>query len=543
MRPSGDIGLKKNDKIYYIRRKDNQVKILGKFVDLEQIEHLAEEIDAVSSSVCIYSKKKDMLIGNLILFLAIKEGLAEKDVKIAVLSKVNSRLPRNGLFLKCVFLKEAPLNSHGKKDRLKLQRMVEDKPPEINFSEFANFDDFLLSLFESVIHWQSSDFNMYDKRKSFIENGGDSFSALFLESQICEYFRFLSHDDAKFTLLYDRIISSNFEELIEYLKMELGKREKQGFFYRKSDHQEVTGQLEGELERLEPQSDPLGRLERQEMVPSQGRSHSEMAMKEAGTSERGTCWNKKYRQVEDTEYHLARSDWNFVQARKRKHAQYEQKRADAKQKFVESPLSIINHRPFLCQANHQSKFCSDEIYSSEGTETDPKTLLNSREVAVKGDLISINHDTSIGSNCDLPQYNCNSNSTMQCAEDPLFHKNVDIMDCYCSVTRGSKYSVCDCCISRGFKSACPSIVTNLTAESLTLIKKNWVFDTSKCVDASPLIVCSGDHFSCIVYIGSHSHFFYAINTDDGSVVWKIKLGDRVESSAAISKDGKTIIVG
>lgn len=72
----------------------------------------------------------------------------------------------------------------------------------------------------------------------------------------------------------------------------------------------------------------------------------------------------------------------------------------------------------------------------------------------------------------------------------------------------------------------------------------WRLDTGKCVDASPLVVIpSVDKSSATVYIGSHSHGVVAVDLHTGMVKWEQILGDRIESSACISKCGNFIAVG
>lgn len=72
----------------------------------------------------------------------------------------------------------------------------------------------------------------------------------------------------------------------------------------------------------------------------------------------------------------------------------------------------------------------------------------------------------------------------------------------------------------------------------------WKVDTSKCVDASPLLV---QDKSCdsqkTVYIGSHSGKFFAICFLTGRVLWEKQLTDRVESSACLSTCGQFVTVG
>ncbi len=47
----------------------------------------------------------------------------------------------------------------------------------------------------------------------------------------------------------------------------------------------------------------------------------------------------------------------------------------------------------------------------------------------------------------------------------------------------------------------------------------------------------------MVYIGSHSHRFSAISLETGNEIWSKMLGDRIESSACLSKCVKYVIVG
>ncbi|KAM9086010.1 beta-alanine-activating enzyme isoform 5-T8 [Megaptera novaeangliae] len=72
----------------------------------------------------------------------------------------------------------------------------------------------------------------------------------------------------------------------------------------------------------------------------------------------------------------------------------------------------------------------------------------------------------------------------------------------------------------------------------------WRSDTGKCVDASPLVVIPAvDKSSATVYIGSHSHRMMAVDLYSGKVKWEQILGDRIESSACVSKCGNFIVVG
>lgn len=113
----------------------------------------------------------------------------------------------------------------------------------------------------------------------------------------------------------------------------------------------------------------------------------------------------------------------------------------------------------------------------------------------------------------------------------------------------------------------------------------WKVDTHKCVDASPLLVrmTASRHAKdaittatgavtmdtntvakdmsdvvmetgtdstvtvempeAVIYVGSHSHLFMALEWLTGRVLWGAELGGRVESSAAASTCGQFVIVG
>ncbi|XP_055444620.1 beta-alanine-activating enzyme isoform X4 [Bubalus kerabau] len=101
------------------------------------------------------------------------------------------------------------------------------------------------------------------------------------------------------------------------------------------------------------------------------------------------------------------------------------------------------------------------------------------------------------------------------------------------------------------KSEDPSCVVEVSEEEIPVIRAEkmefrvrWRSDTGKCVDASPLVVIPAiDKSSATVYIGSHSHRMIAVDLYSGKVKWEQILGDRIESSACVSKCGNFIVVG
>lgn len=62
---------------------------------------------------------------------------------------------------------------------------------------------------------------------------------------------------------------------------------------------------------------------------------------------------------------------------------------------------------------------------------------------------------------------------------------------------------------------------------------NWVFATKGAVTASPALSEDGS----TLYVGSADRFFYALNTEDGSEKWRVKLPGPIQASATIGEDG------
>ncbi|XP_066532812.1 beta-alanine-activating enzyme [Hoplias malabaricus] len=81
----------------------------------------------------------------------------------------------------------------------------------------------------------------------------------------------------------------------------------------------------------------------------------------------------------------------------------------------------------------------------------------------------------------------------------------------------------------------------LTTAQLLNLQILWSSDTGRCVDASPVLLVDPDRAT--VFIGSHSHRLQALDMSSGALVWERVLGDRLESSAAVSKCGTLVAVG
>lgn len=97
-----------------------------------------------------------------------------------------------------------------------------------------------------------------------------------------------------------------------------------------------------------------------------------------------------------------------------------------------------------------------------------------------------------------------------------------------------------CLQKNGEKFICTLAGYQASIEQLN-IRQCWRVDTSKCVDATPLVLIQEN--TLLVLIGSHSKRFFCINGESGHVIWTYDSQDRIESSACPSKCGRFVIFG
>ncbi|XP_077984637.1 beta-alanine-activating enzyme-like [Glandiceps talaboti] len=148
-------------------------------------------------------------------------------------------------------------------------------------------------------------------------------------------------------------------------------------------------------------------------------------------------------------------------------------------------------------------------------------------------------DTSLYSASDVKKEIRDERITAKYSMDSL----TDLHSDWLAISRGSymmashgEMTVMSWNISSG------EVVRGVARGNQIILEKTWKCDTGQCVDASPLLVLNKTG-SGTVYIGSHSHKFMAISTLTGEALWVTELGDRVESSACLSRCGQYVVVG
>lgn len=116
---TGDIVTKKDGLLWYIGRKDNQIKHMGYRIELEEIENVLIQHKDIDQATVIY-KRTHSTHGKIIAFIASRKNIEESDI----IKKVRELLPTYMVPSKVIFLKSLPKNQNGKIDRIQLSNLI-----------------------------------------------------------------------------------------------------------------------------------------------------------------------------------------------------------------------------------------------------------------------------------------------------------------------------------------------------------------------------------------------------------------------------------
>jgi D-alanine--poly(phosphoribitol) ligase subunit 1 len=112
---TGDLVREEDGKLYFIGRKDNQIKHMGYRIELEEIEHALMRISNVDQAAVIYQRTRTTH-GKLVGFVA---SLGNID-GIGILSELKKLLPDYMVPSQIIVLEKLPKNQNGKVDKHQL---------------------------------------------------------------------------------------------------------------------------------------------------------------------------------------------------------------------------------------------------------------------------------------------------------------------------------------------------------------------------------------------------------------------------------------
>ncbi|NXP09859.1 ACSF4 enzyme, partial [Thinocorus orbignyianus] len=423
MRETGDFVRVQDGNLFFLGRKDNQIKRHGKRFNIEWLQQAAEDLCQVEAcAVTWYQQEK------LILFVVPKGDLEKRET----LQELQKHLPAHAIPDELVLIKALPLTSHGKVDISELNKIYQNhlnsRRRDSKLSDAEELWERLQYLWKSVLGLPDDDPSGISKDALFLYSGGDSLKAL----QFYDEIEMLVGKAVPGLL--EVILSRSMEEVYRHI-----------------------------LKLLFQDEDQL--MNRDNVVKR----------KLSGNS--GEEFHGKYIKLKsERDLGVASGLISFI------------------------ALSRGNH---LFSMNFTKSF------------TQP-----SNTVQVGGELLqqpSFLHLVTPGIMKSHGQGQEMENRVLKVTNKANEHS---------------------CCSEQQVHAEC----SHVTAAELALCIR-WKSNTRKCVDASPLVIIPAEGAPASVYIGSHSHAMQAIDLDLGEIRWEKDLGDRIESSACVSKCGNFIVVG
>lgn len=118
---TGDIVSERDGRLYFVGRKDNQIKHLGYRIELEEIEHALIRLPGVNQASAVYHRSR-AAYGKLVGFVSCDAAPDEK----SLLAELAKFLPDYMVPSKLVVLPELPKNPNGKVDRLQLLALLDN---------------------------------------------------------------------------------------------------------------------------------------------------------------------------------------------------------------------------------------------------------------------------------------------------------------------------------------------------------------------------------------------------------------------------------
>ncbi|NWU99282.1 ACSF4 enzyme, partial [Upupa epops] len=178
MRATGDFVRVQGAQLFYLGRKDSQIKRHGKRFHVGCLQQAAEDLCQVEAcAVSWYQQKK------LLLFVVPRDGLDERET----LGELQKRLPAHGVPDELVLIRALPVTSHGKVDLAELhriyQRRLQCRRRDSEPSGAGDLWEGLQYLWKSVLGLPDDSCGV-PRDAVFLLSGGDSLKALRFHEEI-----------------------------------------------------------------------------------------------------------------------------------------------------------------------------------------------------------------------------------------------------------------------------------------------------------------------------------------------------------------------
>uniref|UniRef100_A0A8C5K1H0 Carrier domain-containing protein n=1 Tax=Jaculus jaculus TaxID=51337 RepID=A0A8C5K1H0_JACJA len=177
MRATGDFVTLKDGEMFFLGRKDSQIKRHGKRLHMKLVQQVAEELQQVDSCAVTWYNQE-----TLILFIVPKDGL----VKDCLFKELQKHLPDHAVPDEIVRIETLPLTPHGKVDVSELNRIYLDyqnSKPKNKLHGKEELWGKLQYLWKTILSLPEDTVTVPDE-SLFLSSGGDSFKATWLFNEI-----------------------------------------------------------------------------------------------------------------------------------------------------------------------------------------------------------------------------------------------------------------------------------------------------------------------------------------------------------------------
>ncbi|XP_070804842.1 beta-alanine-activating enzyme [Pituophis catenifer annectens] len=176
MRATGDFVKVKNAEMFFLGRKDNQIKRHGKRLNTEYVQQVAESLCTVETCALIWYQQE-----KLILFVAPKAVSKQH-----LLKKLQERLPSYAIPDEVLLIDTLPFTSHGKIDVSELNQIysshLNSRKNDSKLSEEELWQG-LQSLWQAILNLPDGSSCILEESQ-FLPSGGDSLKLLQLHDEI-----------------------------------------------------------------------------------------------------------------------------------------------------------------------------------------------------------------------------------------------------------------------------------------------------------------------------------------------------------------------
>lgn len=541
MRATGDWAYVKDRSIWFCGRRDRQIKRMGKRINLDWIERQITEQLLESACSLVLAEGSERNHSTLHLFVVEKSSSYGSEKQASLKHDLRNLLPVEAR-PDCVHVvSHLPMTAHGKIDRGSL---LADAEKTSMLGNMKSTRDFLECAWNEVVEMKetrsarktftSSSSEITKKHPGnfrevntkgvkeddmFIACGGSSLDAIRLADLIELFVSEQTKTPVDLSELLDVILSKTFNALCNYVGSKLtGIDKRDGLDSKATPPERLNADSSGDS--FFATADLRGSTKELRDTTSTGESHMN------GASEMNT---------QETEAGDENKEMSF----------------DLNPDIVSSLQT-----PILPAKRKSFSLADDASFKDK----------KAARTVIKGSSFKEKNDLNEHGLFSLPE----------------------LKNCFCSVRRGNQWTVCSFCKHSTLNTT--SHVTNQTSvqsscekEASTVKEKilhqspapleddqypgtrvvshvigtvdnseeefkvsiscQWRTCLYKCIDASPLVVFSQGTSEGEVFIGSHGHVFVCIRLSDGKVLWENRVGDRIESSAALSICGRYVIVG